>query len=502
MRVVMIAQDFANIFKAFIGTNYLTVSFAFKESGLVLGLISIAVIVVATAHCCNMIIKCKREVVERIDNNPSSLTGYVSSRLRSISESEIERTISYGEVASAVLGRLGCILTTVSLFVTQFGFCVSYFIFIADTLEESIDMFVYNGTTKHDIVTPTPMVEGGGLQSSVLTDGLDRSWWQYLTMGSNLNKDAEKHVVDYHLLLLISFPCFMALAMVKRIRNMGPFSVFANSAVLLGFIAITFIIFIDFKINNDVTWTANFSGFPIFFGQVTSAYEGIGTIIPIETSMEGNRSLYPALLYGALFLFTGIYCFMGVIGYLKYGNNVGQVLIWSLAGHTNPIVILILNATICIGVLFTYPLQNFVAVEIVEGLIFGSSIHEDEQAEPLLSSGIPIESVQSEEVVTRQPTQKVLFYKRIVVRVVIVVIQFGLACFLKDSYAYFSAFVGAVGSTMLAYVIPCLIHIRLGGRSTLVIMKDVLLISIGLVGMVTGVYFSVRQIIENLQGPN
>lgn len=94
-------------------------------------------------------------------------------------------------------------------------------------------------------------------------------------------------------------------------------------------------------------------------------------IIPIETSMEGNRSLYPVLLYGALLLFTGIYCFMGVIGYLKYGNNVGQVLIWSLAGHTNPIVILMINATICIGVLFTYPLQNFVAVEIVEGIIFG-----------------------------------------------------------------------------------------------------------------------------------
>ncbi|PIK49259.1 putative proton-coupled amino acid transporter 1 [Apostichopus japonicus] len=440
-----------------------------------------------------------------------SLTGYVSSRLRSISESELERTISYGEVARAVLGRLGSILTTVGLFVTQFGFCVSYFIFIADTLEESIDTFVYN-RTKHDIVTPTAMVEDGGLQSSVLTDGLDRSWWQYLTMGSNLDKDAAKHVVDYHLLLLIPFPCFMALAMLKRIRDMGPFSALANFSVLVGFITITVIIFTDFKINNDVTWTANFSGFPIFFGQVTSAYEGIGTIIPIETSMEGNRSLYPVLLYGALLLFTGIYCFMGVIGYLKYGNNVGQVLIWSLAGHTNPIVILMINATICIGVLFTYPLQNFVAVEIVEGIIFGKSIHEDEQAdtsipngesrEPLLSSGIPNESVQSEEVVTRQPTQKVPFYKRGLVRAVIVVIQFGLAYFLKDSYAYFSALVGAVGSTMLAYVIPCLIHIRLGGRSTLVIMKDVLLISIGLVGMVTGVYFSVRQIIENLQGPN
>lgn len=88
--------------------------------------------------------------------------------------------------------------------------------------------------------------------------------------------------------------------------------------------------------------------------------------------MEGNRKLYPILLYLALLLFTSIYCFMGVLGYLNYGNNVEQVLIWSLVEDASPIMVLLINITICIGVLFTYPLQNFVAVEIVEGLIFGS----------------------------------------------------------------------------------------------------------------------------------
>lgn len=70
------------------------------------------------------------------------------------------------------------------------------------------------------------------------------------------------------------------------------------------------------------------------------------------------------------------------------------------------------------------------------------------------------------------------------------------------SYLFCRMLSGAVGSTMLAYILPCLIHLRLGGRSrpALIIVKDVLLIFFGLVGMLTGVYSSVDKIIDNFNG--
>lgn len=204
-----------------------------------LGLVGIAFILFATAHCCYLIVKCKKEVVRCIVTNPHSLTGYVSSRLLRISESELERTITYGDVARAVLGRLGSILTNVGLFVTQFGFCVGYFIFIADTLESTIDSF--SNSTKS---SSNDFLDGDHhvATEKILKVHTHETWWQYFTMNLMHKPGSDHHVIPYQLLLLIPFPFFLLFAMMKRIRDMGLISTLANLAVLIGFISITVVI--------------------------------------------------------------------------------------------------------------------------------------------------------------------------------------------------------------------------------------------------------------------
>lgn len=204
-----------------------------------LGLIGIVFIVLATAHCCHLIVKCKKEVVRRIIANPNTLQGHVSSRLLSISVTDLERTITYGDVARAVLGKLGSVLTNLGLFVTQFGFCVSYFIFIADTMEQAIEKFANSNSTNNSVT----MGEDDSIHHSALPDKLnDWSFSQLMASSGPKTDDNTKDVVDYHLLLLIPFPCFMAFAMMRRIRDMGPLSAFANFAVFVGFVSITVII--------------------------------------------------------------------------------------------------------------------------------------------------------------------------------------------------------------------------------------------------------------------
>ncbi len=58
--------DFANVFKAFIGANYLSVSFAFGSAGVVLGSVLLVIVAIVTDHCCSMIVVCKRKVRVRV----------------------------------------------------------------------------------------------------------------------------------------------------------------------------------------------------------------------------------------------------------------------------------------------------------------------------------------------------------------------------------------------------------------------------------------------------
>ncbi len=59
---------------------------------------------------------------------------------------------------------------------------------------------------------------------------------------------------------------------------------------------------------------------------------------------------------------------------------------------------------------------------------------------------------------------------------------------------------GAVGGTLLAYIIPCVIHIKLHGTNLPwpVIIKDIILILFGLVGGVASVFASAIAIFGDL----
>jgi hypothetical protein len=52
----------ASTTKAFLGSNYLGISFAFSQSGYILGVVGLGVITVTTAHCCFLLVECKRIV--------------------------------------------------------------------------------------------------------------------------------------------------------------------------------------------------------------------------------------------------------------------------------------------------------------------------------------------------------------------------------------------------------------------------------------------------------
>lgn len=91
-------------------------------------------------------------------------------------------------------------------------------------------------------------------------------------------------------------------------------------------------------------------------------------VIPIESSMVGNRHLFPAFLHGAILILAAILGTFGIMGYLRFGSDVKQMLNTNLPQGSA--VAMGVNIGICIGILLTFPLQIYPVIEILEKYLF------------------------------------------------------------------------------------------------------------------------------------
>lgn len=144
------------------------------------------------------------------------------------------RSFTYGDVAREAYGDVAYNVVDVALTFTQFGFCIEYFIFVVTTL---------------------------------------RSY----TPGTSL-----------YLLALVPLSFLIPCAFLPSVASLSPVSGLANLAILCGFLGI---LSYDFKTGNDLfdmdgVPLANWEQFPIFFSICMSCFEGIGTVLPVESSVS------------------------------------------------------------------------------------------------------------------------------------------------------------------------------------------------------------------------
>ncbi|XP_028406582.1 amino acid transporter AVT3B-like [Dendronephthya gigantea] len=503
-------SDFANVFKAFIGANYLAVPFAFKQSGLILGIIGLVVIAYITDHCCVLIVKCKKAAIDQMMNSTYQYSyDDGSDEYRKLEErkkrkrSNLEFTISYGDLGRIAMGRWGSLIVNAALIVTQFSFCVNYFIFIGDTLTRVWPLANKNHTSK-----PT-------LNATSL-------------LGAS---PSEKHpsAPSAIYLMMIPFPFFLLQTYVRNMRNLGPLSSVANACVFLGFFSILGFILNGINFSNIYSDNFNlfkFSTFPIFFGQIVGAYEGIGTIIPIEASMKENRPNFRKYLHCAISLVSIILGTFGIFGYIHFSDEVEQIISDNLPYGTLSIVVQI---TLCIGILFTFPLQIFPVVQIAENFFFKekserttitasyssehSGLRPDTPVVVQYGSISPSEEEISGEENDNGSVNPVLVrnsrglcscdmgwstWKRNFVRTILVCIAFGVAYVSRNYYAYVSALSGSIGSSLLAFILPCAFHliIKRDTLPTLIVAKDIILILFGIIAGIVGFVTTLIKIIK------
>ncbi|PAA60347.1 hypothetical protein BOX15_Mlig019753g1 [Macrostomum lignano] len=550
-------SDFANLFKAFIGSNYLSMPFAFSQSGLALGFALLMIIAVLTDHCCYLIVTCKQLMVESLVNDedsgseasldgngtigqnsssnnnnsspyyyndgfcPDALGPGASPSTTNTNNSNsnnnnnnnssnngsdgaaddashqrrqtdaLHRIVTLGDIAKFTYGRPGLWLVNASLFITQFGFCINYFIFIGNTLHQVLSL------GRND------------------TDTVAFQAYDYHTQAEQQNSDLDGFtetptwsVPPLWLLVCAPLPLFLGFALIRNIRSMGSVSVVANISICAGVVAVLAVMLHQFSVS-DTVQQATGATLPVYIGMVAVSYEGIGTVIPIESSMEDNRHNFRSFLRGSLVVVTAILGGVGTIGYLRYGQDTRQIVVQNLP--TQSLFVVILDATLILGVIFTFPLQIYPVIQMTEKLFLARySVSPEEQEALIASASVQLDSDSpnnnaandAHALLSTSTPDGAPTWMRNCLRFGIVMCQLAMAILLRKLYAYVSSFIGAVGSIFLAFVLPCAAHLRLvwhrpaSTQQRLVLIKDATICGFGCLASITSLFVTLAKIFE------
>eukprot|EP01059_Diplonema_ambulator_P009729 TRINITY_DN19672_c0_g1_i1.p1 TRINITY_DN19672_c0_g1~~TRINITY_DN19672_c0_g1_i1.p1 ORF type:complete len:461 (+),score=102.88 TRINITY_DN19672_c0_g1_i1:54-1436(+) len=176
----------------------------------------------------------------------------------------------------------------------------------------------------------------------------------------------------------------------------------------------------------------NADKFPIFLGTALFSFEGVCLVLPIKSAMKDPLS-YPRVLMSVMLCLACIYTGFAVINYLAHGKDMETAIILELPHGSVPVVCVQLAYVMAIG--FTFPLQFYPAVQVLESLIWVPP-------PPLADEPLPVG------IIMRQN----------MFRVVLTTFAAVVAIGGSTSFDNFTALGGAMCSMPLLFIFPPLFH--------------------------------------------
>lgn len=271
-------------------------------------------------------------------------------------------------------------------------------------------------------------------------------------------------------IIALQFLPLIPLALIRNISKLGPVALVADAFILIGLI---YIWYYDIgslaRHGMDPTVRLfNPSDFPLTLGSAIFTFEGIGLILPIQSSMKKPHH-FKGLLYFVMFLITAIFTSVGALCYATFGENT-KIQIISNFPQDSPVV----NAVqflYSLAVLAGEPVQLFPAVRILETSIFG------ERATGKRSLAIK--------------------WKKNGLRTLTIAVCIAVAVLGASDLDKFVALIGGVACVPLVYIYPAYLHYKGVAETTLEKSLNLLTMAIGSIAMV---YTSSVTIVQWVQG--
>ena len=355
-----------NLLKGSIGTGILAMPDAIKNSGLVVGPIGLVVISVICVFSMHMLVDCAQILSSRTQKPFMDYADVAEHAFSTMGP----RAGRFGKPARRTINIFLCI--------AQIGFCSVYMVFIGENLKLVID---YHLGTNID---------------------------QTIYMAGTL------------------LPLFL-LCSIRSLKRLSPVSMMANILQLTS-LGIIFYYLVQHMIP---TWErklyADLDQYPLFFGTAIYAFEGIGVLLPLENKMRTPRAMrsWNGVLNTTISIMTCLYVSTGVLGYLRYGEDVEGAITLNLAVEESLAQVAIIMYTV--AVFFTYAIQLYVPVEIIL---------------PEIKSRVP---------------ERFALLAEYILRYGLVLVSFTLAAIIPELDLFISL-VGSVCLSTIALIAPSILH--------------------------------------------
>ncbi|GAB6033216.1 hypothetical protein CHUAL_012820 [Chamberlinius hualienensis] len=297
-------ETIIHILKGNIGTGVLALPQAFIYSGLAFGTVGLMVIAAICIHCMQLVLQCSQKLCLKsgIPSMDYATTAEYAFRL--------------GPRRHQWFARWGRLMTNIFICITQFGFCIVYWVFVATNI-----------------------------QTAVLFFKSDFDW-------------------DYRIYMAILFLPIAIASFVSNLKYLAPLMIAANIFEIAAFGMLFYYLFQEVPSVDSRRQLPSLGDLPLWFGTVIYAFEGIALVLPLENNMRRPQDMPGCLgvLNASMAIVTLWYVAVAFFGYLKYGDELKGSITLSLPPEILSVVIQIAYAA---GILFSIMLQFYVPFQIM-----------------------------------------------------------------------------------------------------------------------------------------
>ncbi|KAI9371380.1 transmembrane amino acid transporter protein-domain-containing protein [Aspergillus egyptiacus] len=246
------------------------------------------------------------------------------------------------------------------------------------------------------------------------------------------------------------------LAFIRNISKLGPIALLADAFILFG---LGYIYSYDIAALASHGMAANVDlfnsdSFTLTIGSCIFTFEGIGLILPIQSSMKRPQS-FDGLLYAVMGIITVLFTAVGALSYATFGSETNTEIFSNFPQDSRLVntVQLLYSLAILVGT----PIQLFPPIRIVEGKLFG------------FASG------------KRDPGIK---WKKNVFRTTVVLACGLIAALGAGDLDKFVSLIGSFACVPLVYIYPAFLHWKGVADSAWVKRGDIAMMVLGFVFMV------------------